>query len=148
MAQNVTATDAVLILWVPLVLPTPQQIQGWAPEDIFGSDPVSTVETMMGLDNNLAGGYVPVAKKTTVTLMASSPSNDFFDAWQAAQDANKAAYPANGLLTYPAVGKSYVMTNGFLSAYGFMASARKTLQPRQFTIDWETITGSPVGLAG
>lgn len=148
MPNNITSADSILILSVAGLLPVPQQIQGFSTDDIFSTANAVPVETMMGIDGNLAGGYVPTEKKTTFSLMASSASNDFFDAWQAGQDANYTAYSAGGLITIPSLGKVFLLTNGFLTGYVAISDAKKVLQPRRFEVTWQSIVGSPIGFSG
>ena len=144
----ITSANTVLLLGVTGLLDVPQQIQGFATDDIFSSETVHPVETMMGVDGLLSGGYVPTEKPTVITLMAGSASNDFFDAWQAGQDANLTAYTAFGYLSYPSIGKAFVLTTGFLTDYVPIADSKKLLQPRKFGIKWQSIVGSPISAAG
>lgn len=145
---DITSANSVLVLSVPLLLPVPQQIQGFSADDIFTTAPVSPIETMMGLDGNLSGGYMPTKKEFEITLMAGSPSNAFFDALQAGQDAAFQALFLLGSLTLPSVGLFFTMTNGFLTRYPPTPDGRKVLQPRRYQVTWESIVGIPVTLAG
>ncbi len=145
---SITDADTVLVLGLPLILPTPQQIQGFSTDDIFSSAPFSPVHVQMGVDGNLSGGFVPVEKKTEIMLQADSPSNDFFDSWEALQEANLTAYICAGILTYPSLGRTFTMTKGFLTNYSPIASSKKTLQPRRYEITWQTIIGVPITSAG
>lgn len=145
---DITSANAVLILTVPLILPVAQQIQGFAVDEIYDTEDVSPVETMMGLDGTLSGGFVYTEKPMTITLMAGSPSNAFFDAWENGMQAAILAAPASGVLTLTSIGQAYALTNGFLSRYNPIAAARKVLQPRKFRITWQSILPTPVGLAG
>jgi hypothetical protein len=145
---DITSANAVLILSVPLLLPTPVQIQGFGADDIFTTAPVAPVETMMGLDGNLSGGYAPTKKEMDIMLMAGSPSQIFFDTVQSSQDANFVAYSIVGSLTLPSVGRFFTLSNGFLSGYPPTADGRRVLQPRRFKITFENIVGIPVTLAG
>lgn len=145
---DITSSTTVLILSIPLLLPVPQQLQGWAADDIFSTARVVPVETMMGLDGTLSGGYIPTEKKMEIVLMAGSADNDFFDAWQAGQDASLAALPAFGMLTLPALGRAFTLINGYLTGYPPMSDGKKVLQPRRYEITWESIVGSPIGNAG
>lgn len=145
---DITSANAVLVLSVPLILPVPQQIQGFAVDEIFDTEDVSPVETMMGLDGTLSGGFVYTEKPMTITLMAGSPSNAFFDAWENGMQAAIIAAPASGVLTLTSIGQAYALTNGFLSRYKPIADARKVLQPRKFRVTWQSILPTPVGLAG
>jgi hypothetical protein len=123
---------------------TPQQLQGYDADDIFSTDAIEPAEIKMGVDGKLSAGFIPVAVKQTIVLMADSESNTLFEAWYAAQQAAKEIYFASGIVHLPSVNRSYVMTNGVLSSYAPMADAKKTLQPRKFGITWESVVGAPI----
>lgn len=145
---DVTDANAVFAISVPLWLPLPTQLQGFGMDDIFSTANVTPVQTQMGVDGQLSGGYVPTEKKTTITLAASSASNDFFDAWFAGMDGNLAAYAAEGVITLPSRGSAYTLIRGFLTGYLPINDAKKILQPRRFEITWQSIVRIPVGAAG
>lgn len=145
---DITSANSVLIFSVPLLLPVPQQIQGFSMEDIFSIAPIVPVETMMGLDGNLSGGFVPNSKKMEITLMAGSPSNAFFEAINAGMYATYQALQIIGSLTLPSIGQFYTLSNGYLTRYPPTADGRKTLQPRRYEITFENIIGIPITLAG
>ena len=145
---DITSANAVLVLSVPLILPVPQQIQGFAVDEIFDTEDVEPIETMMGLDGQLSGGFAFTPKPMTITLMAGSASNAFFDAWQNGQQAGIIAAPANGVLTLVSIGQAYALTNGYLTRFKPIADGRKVLQPRKFRITWQSLLPTPVGLAG
>ena len=145
---DITSANAVLLLSVPLILPVPQQIQGFAVDEIFETEDVSPVETRMGVDGTLSGGFVYTERPMTITLMAGSPSTAFFDAWQAGQQAAILAAPAAGILTLTSIGQTYALATGFLTRFKPIGDARKVLEPRKFRITWQSITATPVGLAG
>ena len=145
---DITSANTVLILSVPLLFPAPVQIQGFSTDDIFTVAPVVPIETMMGLDGNLSGGYMPTKKEMEIVLMASSPSNAFFDAIQAFQDANFVALSLFGSLSLPSNGRFFSLNNGFHTRYPPTPDARKVLQPRRFQITWESMQGIPITISG
>lgn len=145
---DITSANVVFMISVPLILPVPQQLQGFGADDIFDTDAVEATSTMMGVDGKLSGGMVFVPKPMSVTLQADSPSIGFFDAWYQAQQAAMSAYAAQGNVTFPSLGTTFAMLTGYLKNYKYMPDAKKLLQPRKFTIEWESVVGSPVGLAG
>lgn len=145
---DITSANSVFVLAVPLLEFGPLQIQGYAADDIFTAEEVEPIETMMGLDGNLSGGYMPTKKPFEFTLMADSPSNAVFDYIQAQQDALFQALQIQGSLTLPSVGSFYSLNNGFLTRYKPMPDGRKVLQPRRFRFTWESVPSSPVTLAG
>ena len=145
---DITSANAVFILSVPLLLPVPQQLQGFATDDIFSTDDVDATEVMMGVDGILSGGVVLAAIAQGISLQADSASNGLFDAWYQGQRGNVAAYPAQGIITLSSIGKSYVMNTGYLTRYKPMADAKKVLQPRQYRITWQAVYPVPVGAGG
>ena len=145
---DITSVNAVYVISVPLILPVSQQLQGFSADDIYGFEEVSPNEVMMGLDGALSGGKVFVAKPQTITLMAGSASISFFDAWNEGMEVAIIAAPAFATLTLPSVGKSYQMSNGFLTRYKPAPDGKKVLQPQQYTITWNSVVPIPVGLSG
>jgi hypothetical protein len=145
---DLTSANCIIVLSIPLVLPTPQQLQQFATDDIFSTSTVVPVQVEMGVDGTLSGGYVPREKKTMFRLQGNSPSNSLFDAWAATQDANQAAFPAVGTITLPSLGITWALAKGFLTGYMPIVTAKKIIQSREFEITWESIVGSPVGLGG
>jgi hypothetical protein len=145
---DITSANAVLTLAAIGVLSVPQQIQGFATDDIYTVAPVSPVETMMGIDGDLSAGFVYTEKKMDITLMAGSPSNAFFDALQAAQEAAVQPFELSGVLTLPSNGIQAQLVTGYLTRYPPLPNGKKVLQPRVYEITWQNINISPVSAAG
>lgn len=144
MSRSITSTNAIYLLSIAGLYTVPQALQGYAADDIFDTAVINPAEVSMGLDGKLSAGFVPVAIAQTITLQADSDSNLLFDAWFAAQQAAREIYFANGIVRLPAIGRSYVLTNGVLNSYAPIADAKKTLQPRKFGITWEALVGAPL----
>jgi len=142
--STITSANAILMLSINNLFSAPQQLQGFAAEDIFDVDDIETAETLMGVDGKLSAGFVFVPVKQGFMLQADSDSITLFEAWYAAEKAVKDKYFANGVAHFNSIGRSYVMTNGVLSGYKPMADGKKVLQPRKFSITWESVVGVPV----
>lgn len=138
--SSLTAANAVIMLSIPLVFPTPQQLQGFAADDVFSTDPLNSAETMMGVDGRLSAGFVFVSVKQNYSLQADSASVAVFEEWFAAQQSSKDLFPANALVVLTAVGKKWTMTRGFLTGFPPIPDAKKILQPRRFAIEWESVS--------
>lgn len=138
--RDITNANSVLMLSVTGLYSSPQQLQGYAADDVFDTEVIDAAETMMGIDGKLSAGFVFVPVDWSITLMADSDSNDIFDNWYAAMKAAKAPYFANATVLLPSVGKKWAMSNGVLSKYPPMPNGKKVLQPRKFTIRWEDIS--------
>jgi hypothetical protein len=144
MAATLTTANSVYMLVIPDLFPIPQQLQGYAADDIFSTEAVDSVEVVMGVDGHLSAGWVPTTKRQTITLQADSVSSLMFDDWQQSQEVVRDAFTANAFITLPSLGRIYTCTNGYLTNYMPMPDARRTLQPRRFQITWQSILGAPI----
>lgn len=144
MARNLTSANSIIHLAVIGLIATPTRLQGFATDDIFSTDDVSNVETMMGVDGKLSAGFVPQPKVQRYVLQADSKSNDFFERWVRQQDLTKETYVASGLIHLLGQERKYVMTRGFLTSHSPLATLKKTAQPRTYTITWQDITSADI----
>jgi hypothetical protein len=140
---TITSASAVITLTIPLIYPTPVQLQGFAADDIYDSDDVDITETSMGVDGILSGGMVFSPISQTFSFQADSQSVQIFETWAAQQIQGVEAYAANGRTTLRTVGRSYVSTTGWLQKGPRMPSAGKTLKPRKWTIIWQNVQSTP-----
>lgn len=140
---TITAANAVFQITIAELFQFPQQLQGFAADDVFSHALVAPVETLMGVDGFLSGGWTPQPKVQTIALQADSPSNDIFDSWYQAQEQAREVYIADAHVTLASIKKSFYCIKGFLTNYPPMTDARKILQPRRFTITWEAIKTAP-----
>jgi len=146
--MSISSPNAVITLTIPLVLPVPVQLQGFAADDVFDTDEVELATTLMGVDGILSGGFVNSMIPWNITLQADSPSMATFETWDAAQQAVQDVFPAQANVTLTTLGRSYQMITGFLVRGKRMPDAKKTLMPRKWRIDWQRVVPIPVGLAG
>jgi hypothetical protein len=149
---DITAANAILILSASdaqgNVLLTSQQIQGFATDDIYTMARTTPVETRMGVDGTLSGGFIFTEKKVEYTLAASSLSNSFFDALNDAMEGQIMAYELTGSLSLPSLGIYFTKTTGFLTGYSRLPDAKKVLEFRRYEITWQGISGAPITSAG
>jgi len=141
---SITSANAVLTLSIPLLFPTPQQIQGFAPDDAWDFPTIKSVEVLMGVDGLLSAGFVFVPIIQSVTLQADSLSTRVFDTWWTQMQATKNTYQANGLAIVPAISTKFQLVEGYLTGYKPAPAAKKLLQPRQFEITWKGIGPAPI----
>lgn len=141
---TLTAANSVITIGVTSLFPVAQQLQGFAVDDVFTSEAVTTVETMMGVDNILSAGWVATSKKLTFALQADSPSNVVFDTLWSAQEVAQEVFILFGEITLPAIGRAFTLQRGFMTSYMPMPDAKKLLQPRKFTIEWQRILPAPI----
>lgn len=145
---DITSANAVIIISVPLLLPVPQQLQGFAVDDIYDTDEIAETDTLMGADGILSGGKVFAAIPQNFMLQADSPSISFFDAWAAGQNVQIGAFAAQATTTFPNLGRSFTMVNGYLERRKALPDAKRVLQPQRFRIVWNRVIASPVGITG
>lgn len=141
---SISSANSILILTVANAFPSPVQIQGFGPDEIYGIDAIAVAETSMGVDGNLSGGFVFTSIAQQITLQADSASNAFFDTWvqQEFQLADK--FVASGTIQLPSLGLVYTLNRGFLETWPPIASGGKTLHPRRFGLRWNSITSAPI----
>lgn len=142
--KTLTAANSVLLLSVTGLFDIPVRIQGFAADNVFDTDDIQPTETAMGVDGKLSAGYVPVAVRQGYSVQADSDSIDIFERWYAAQQAAREVYFANGSTYLPSVAKKYAMVRGVLQGYSPMPVAQKVLQPRKFSILWESTTAAAI----
>lgn len=140
---DLTGTSAIITFTVANLFLSPQRLQGFAADDIYDTDPLEVVETIMGADGKLSGGFVWKEVKQSFKLQADSPSNLIFEQWAAAQTAGLTTLPCNGRTTIISTGRAYIMTNGFMTTFSPFPSVGKLLKPRTHTITWNQVVAVP-----
>lgn len=140
---TLTTANSQMMLSVTTLFPTPVPIQGYATDDAFDTDEIESAETKMGVDGRLSAGYTPYEVPLSIHLQADSPSNDLFDAWVAFEAQNKEKYVCNGTILIQGTGKLHTFTRGFLVKGSVMPAAKKTLDPRVFTIHFNSHSVAP-----
>lgn len=141
--MSLTTANTIIQLTQPTLFPTPTQIQGFASDDMFDTDALRIVETLMGVDGVLSAGFVFTAVGMRLTLQADSASNAFFDTINAQQYAAEDVYPLNGVVLSPALGKKLILTNGFLTNWKPFADAKRVYQPRRYELTFQKTLPAP-----
>lgn len=141
---TLTVANSIIVMLVPDLFPAPQRLSGYAADDIMTTEPVDSVEVVMGLDGFMSAGWMPTPKIQTFVFQADSESTFIFDAIQQSQEVVKDAYEIDMFITLPAISRIYTCTKGFLTNYSPVPDARKIFQPRRFRITWQSIIGAPV----
>ena len=144
---SITSANAILTLSIDNLYSSPVQLQGFATDDIFDVDPISSAEVMMGIDGIQSAGFVNVPIRTTIALQADSPSNAVFDNWWNVMQQVGDVYYAYGSITLNSLGSKYALIKGVLVTYPPIANARRVLQPRRFTISWQEMRPQPTNAA-
>lgn len=142
--STITSANSVFMIAVERLYNVPVQVLGFSVDDAFMISDIDMAETMMGVDGRMSAGWVPAIKPIEVTLQADSPSNDLFDAIIAAETVAREKYKLNATFLYPATGRLYVLTTGYLKSGSVAPGAKKVLQPRKFTLEFQDISVAPV----
>lgn len=140
---DITSATAILTLTIPDLFPEPQQIQGFAADDVYDFDEIESIETLMGVDGILSGGFTWKPQAQSIMLQADSPSNNIFDVWQNQQQATQQPYICNGVLILPALSLKFIQSNGFMTGFK-LPGAKKLVQPRRFRITWNQVIPVPL----
>lgn len=140
---TITSANSILTLQQSILFPSPVQMQQFAADDVFDTETVRNVETLMGVDGVLSFGFVFVAIVQGIALQANSPSNSFFDVLYTQQVATLDVYPLNGTIILPAISTKFTLSNGVLSGYKPTPDGKRTLTPRRYQITWNRIAPAP-----
>lgn len=140
---TLTSANSVMQLVVPGLYDTPQELQGYAADDIFSVGQVSSAESSMGLDGVLSFGWIPQIKQLTLMLQANSPSIPLMDQWIDAQEQAREVFPCSMTISVSGVNMIYNCINGGMTSQTLLPDAKKTLQPRSFVISFGKIQGQP-----
>jgi hypothetical protein len=141
--MSITSANAVIMLSLSPLFTAPVQLQQFAADNIFGTDPIDASETSMGVDGFLTGGFVNVPTRQSFHLQADSPSNYFFDQWYLQQKALQDTYIASGTIILRSLGSKFKMVRGFLKTYTPIPPAGRVLGPRVQTIEWQSAVPQP-----
>jgi hypothetical protein len=142
---TITSASSVFMLAVDTVFPVPQQLQGYAVNDAFITEPSEIAETQIGVDGVVVSGWLPRLTRMTITFLASSPSVYLFEQWMAAEDNITDILYATGTISIPALSRKYYLPQGTLSRVQMLPSARRVLEQRVFELNWGyPITSGPI----
>jgi len=139
-----TAANAVITLSQSTIFPAPQQLQGFAADDVTDMEQAKILDHVMGVDGVLSFGFVYVERMQNITLQGDSASNAFFDVIMRQQIAAQTAYLLTGIILLPAINLQFNCTNGGLETYNPMPAVRKLIQPRKYRVVWGQVIPAPV----
>lgn len=142
--KSLTAPNARILLSISGLYTVPQELQGFAADDVTDLQSVNSAEISMGVDGKLSGGYVHIVIPQGIMLQADSDSNDLFDTWFTSQQAAGELFYASGIIRLPSVSKSYALTRGILTGFTPMPAVKRVLQPRKYEITWQSILPAPI----
>jgi hypothetical protein len=141
---TLTSANAILAIGVEKLFNIPLPMQGFAVDDAFASEDVEVAETVLGIDGRLSAGFIPYIVPLVITLQADSESLLLFDSLLAAEAIFRDKYKLNATILIPSIGFIYAFTTGYLKKASVMPAAKKILQPRQFTLEFQNLTRAPI----
>lgn len=142
--KTITSANSVLMLAVGGIAPVPQKIEGFTADAAWAFDDIENKEIIMGIDGNMSAGYVLTTKAMMITVMPNSPSASLFDLWYTSEETAKEVFYADGTISLPAIGKKFVLSKGVMSRTKPSPDVKKTIQPIEYRITWESVTPSPL----
>ena len=140
---NITSANASLVLIVDTIIPAGVQLQHFSTDAAFDASEVTVVEDRMGVDGNLAAGWIPSIKTVKVNLEAGSPSMWFLDMLARAMESNRTIYKCALVATIPSIKKIYTWSGGVLKSGSLVNNAKKVLDPTSWTFDFADLTIIP-----
>lgn len=141
---DITSANAIITIAVSSIFSTPVQLQGFSADNIYDLPEQEIIQTSMGVDGRLSGGFIFNPTDQTFMLQPDSPSIRFFERWAATMTTQKAPYVAQGRTKLLSVNRSYVMNKGFLVSLPKAPAAGRVLQPRRFMIRWESVVSNAI----
>jgi hypothetical protein len=139
---DISAANASITLVIPPLFTTPQTLIGFQVDDVYDLDEIESVETLMGVDGVLSGGWVWKPQPQRIMLQADSPSNRVFDVWYSQMAATGNTYPATGIIRLPQIGLKMIQAVGRLTGYK-LPGAKRLIQPRTYRLTWQSVLPAP-----
>ena len=133
---NITSANASLVLTAETVIPAGVALTQFSTDQSFNQNEITIAEDRMGVDGNLAAGWVPSIKTVAVNLEASSPSYAVLTMLLRAMEANRTVYECTLVATVPSIRKIYTWSKGVLKTTTAVANAKKVLEPTSWTFDF------------
>lgn len=141
---TITSANSSVIITVPQVFVVPQVIQGYAADDAFTQEAFDLVETRMGVDAILSGGFTPAPKRLTIMLQPDSIALATFLQWKAAMEAALEAFPGSIQVAMPSISLGFSMGTVFFKNSQGMPSAKKVLEPFPAILEYATLVAAPI----
>ena len=139
--MSITSANAVFTLSIAGLYGSALPLQGFIADDLFDFGQVSNKEIILGADGIMSAGWVPSTVTQNIAFLPDSLSIAVFEAWHQAEQAIRSVYYADGNIVLDN-GSVFTLTRGVLNGYSPAPDAKKILQPRKFTITWQSITPS------
>ena len=140
---NITSANASLVLIAETVIPTGVKLEHFSTDSAFELSEVTVTEDRMGVDGNLAAGWIPSIKTVKIDLEAGSPSMWYMDMLARYMENNRTVYKCTLIATIPSIRKIYTWTGGVLKSGSIVNNAKKVLDPTSWTFDFADLAILP-----
>lgn len=141
---NITSADVVFAITVSGLLNAPFTLSNFATDKIWETAERELAETQMSVDGYLNAGWIANPVDQTISLSAASDSATIFETIVAGQDLTRTIYRVGGAITITGTGRKYTMVNGVVRSVNPIPSAGRVLDPRTFSVRWQSVT--PAGV--
>lgn len=133
---NITSANATVVLRADTIIPAGAVLEQFSTDQSFSQGDVTITEDRLGVDGNLAAGWVPSLKTVTLSLEPSSPSYTVLSSLLRAMEANRTIYECTLIATVPSIKKIFTWGKGVLKTTTAVANAKKVLDPTTWTFDF------------
>lgn len=140
---TITSANAVYMLVIPGVFPTPVQLQQFAVDEAFDTEMAPIAETQVGVDGEGVAGWIPREVPQTIAFLASSPSVDIMNEWIRAMDQQREIIYASCTIRIDSIGLKFNGSKGVLRRYPTLPNVRRVLQPPRYEVVWLPSLSSP-----
>lgn len=140
--EDITSANAVAILVVEEIIPAGVQLQHFGTDQSFATNEVTVVENRMGVDGNMAAGWIPSEKTVQITLEPNSPSIPSMEAVARAMENNRRIYDCTLVITIPSINKVYTYSKGVMKSHTPTAG-KKILDPTQWNFSFASFVITP-----
>lgn len=126
---NITAANAVIIMTVEDLFPAGVRLEQFGTDQALDGDEHEYAQARMGVDGELAAGFVPNPWPVTITLEASSPSLKVMQTLAQAMRTNRRTYEVSLTVTVPSLNQVHTYRDGVLTGGKDFPGIKKTLDP-------------------
>lgn len=135
--NNITSANATAYMVVKDLYPTGFALNNFATDQAIDEGEDTIAETRIGVDGNMAAGYIPTIKTVTITFEAASPSVPYMNNIYLASQKNLRTYECTLVITVPATGKTYTYSKGVLKTAKALPALKNVLDPVSYGFDFE-----------
>lgn len=138
MNRDITSANSKVTLTCALI-PAGLQFHGYAADNAWTSEVVTSIESRMGADGKASFGYTPVMKNVTFHFSPDSDTIERLGYINQVQDTTMTPQICQMVIEVPSLGKTIFLKNGCMTGSTFFPSATKVLEPQDVTFNFESV---------